>query len=112
MAEAATEVASGEITTATRTVLLNGVQVQEGDVIGLADGVICAAGDSWSDVLEHTLKQMGVAGRELVSLYYGQEVTGEQAQVLAEEIESLYPEVEVEIVPGGQAFYYFILGAE
>ena len=112
MAEAATEVASGEITTATRTVLLNGVQVQEGDVIGLADGVICAAGDSWSDVLEHTLKQMGVAGRELVSLYYGQEVTGEQAQALAEEIESLYPEVEVEIVPGGQAFYYFILGAE
>jgi hypothetical protein len=50
--------------------------------------------------------------RELVSLYYGQDVMEDEATAVAEQIESLYPDVEVEILPGGQPHYFYILGAE
>jgi dihydroxyacetone kinase-like predicted kinase len=55
---------------------------------------------------------MDVANRELVSLYYGQEVSEPQAKEMAAKIEQFYPEVEVEVLCGNQAIYQFILGAE
>jgi dihydroxyacetone kinase-like predicted kinase len=55
---------------------------------------------------------MEMEEREIVSLYYGQDVSVAEAQALAEQIESLYPDVEVELLDGGQAHYYYILGAE
>lgn len=112
MEAASQEIASGEITIATRSVTLDGVVVQSGEVIGLADGRLCASGQEMHQVLTDTLQAMGVAERELLSVYYGEDVTAGEAEAVAEEIQSLYPGIEVELFRGGQPHYLYILGAE
>ncbi len=112
MFEAGKQVASGEITIASRSVIMDGIKVTAGEVIGLVDGRICSCGATFDEVLEQTLHTMTVAERELVSVYYGEDVNVEEAQALVERIEALHPHVEVELLPGGQPFYMYILGAE
>lgn len=112
MFEASNQVSSGEIAVATRSAQLHGVTVAEGEVIGVANGRLCASSSDVSDVLKCVLEEMDVEDRELVSVYYGQEVTETEADELAAQITALYPEAEIELLRGGQAVYQFILGAE
>jgi len=106
------EVATGEITRATRSVTIDGVSVNEGELIGLVDGRLCAAGMEMDNVLPQMLEAMEMEEREIVSLYYGSDVDQADAEALAGRIEDAYEDVEVEIHNGGQAHYFFILGAE
>jgi dihydroxyacetone kinase-like predicted kinase len=112
MHEALGHVASGELATATRSVVLEGIDVEEGQTIGVANGRLCASGHDLDQVLGKLLDEMDMADRELVSVYYGQEVSEQDAQQIADRIESLYSDVEVEVLPGGQAIYQYIIGAE
>lgn len=112
MTAACQEIASGEITVATRSVTLDGVTVQEGEFIGLADGRLCTAGNEMGQVLADTLRAMEVESRELLSVYYGEDVSQEKAERVVEEIEEQYPDVEIELLAGGQPHYMYILGAE
>lgn len=112
MQEALGFVSTGEITRATRTVELDGVAVKEGEYIGVVDGRLCASGVELTETIVEVLAKLALDERELVSLYYGRDVTEDQATAVAEQIETLYPDVEVEILPGGQAHYFYILGAE
>ena len=112
MEEALGYVATGEITRATRSVELDGVAVQEGEIIGLVNGRLCASGAELTATITKMLAEMEMDERELVSLYYGQDVTAAEATAVGKQIESLYPDVEVEILPGGQPHYFYILGAE
>lgn len=112
MREAGKQVASGEITVASRSVIMDGVDVNEGEIIGLVDGRLCSSGDTLDDVLTRTLETMTVQERELVSVYYGDDVRHEEAEELVARIKALYPHVEVELLPGGQPYYMYILGAE
>lgn len=112
MADSAREVATGEITRATRTVNLDGIDVKEGEIIGLVDGRLCASGSDIDVVLAHVLQSMEMEDRELVSVYFGADVSRDEAAHIAAQIEETCPDVEVEILPGGQAHYYYILGAE
>jgi dihydroxyacetone kinase-like predicted kinase len=112
MQAAAESVASGEITTATRSVVLDGVEVNEGETVGLANGRLVAADPDIDLVLDRVLEEMGVAGRELVSIYYGAGADERQAGLLADKIRQRYPDLEVELLAGGQPVYQYILGAE
>ncbi|MCB9421080.1 MAG: DAK2 domain-containing protein [Ardenticatenaceae bacterium] len=112
MQEALGFVSTGEITRATRTVELDGVAVNEGEIIGVVDGSLCASGSDLTQTIVDVLDKMAMDERELLSLYFGQDVSKEEATAVAEQIESLYPDIEVEILPGGQAHYFYILGAE
>jgi DAK2 domain fusion protein YloV len=112
MEEAYLHVASGEITIASRSVAMDGVQVVEGQIIGLVDGKVCSAGRDMDEVLTNTLRTMAVEDCELISIYFGEDVSEEEAEVIASRIEELYPEVETELLPGGQPHYMYILGAE
>lgn len=112
MEEACEQVSSGEIALATRSAQLHGVTVAEGEVIGVANGRLCASSAVVSDVLQCVLDEMDMDDRELVTIYYGDEVSESQADEMADEITELYPDVEVEVLCGGQAIYQFILGAE
>ena len=105
-------VKTGEITRATRSVELDGVDVKEGSIIGLVDGRLCSSGPDEDVVLEDLLERMDVAECSIITIYYGDEVTDSQANGLAERVTQHYPDVEVEVVDGGQAHYYYILGAE
>lgn len=112
MMDACDQVTSGEIAVATRSVTLDGVEVREGQIIGVVNGRLCVAESDIEEVLQRVLEAMEMGDRELVSLYYGQDVTEEEAREVAEKIESLYPEVELELLSGGQPIYKYILGAE
>jgi len=112
MQEALDYVATGEITRATRSVELDGVDVQEGEIIGLVNGRLRASGSDMHQTITQVLAEMEMDERELLSLYYGEDVTEADATAVANQIEELYPDVEIEILPGGQAHYFYILGAE
>jgi DAK2 domain fusion protein YloV len=112
MEDALGHVATGEITRATRSVSLDGVDVFQGEIIGLADDRLCASGAEMEDVVTQVLAKMEMEEREIVTIYYGQDVPAEQAEAIRQKIESLYPNVETELLMGGQPHYYFILGVE
>ncbi len=112
MTEAAQTIATGELTRATRSVTLDGVEVEEGQIIGLVDGRLNSSGSQIEQVLVNVLDGMDMEEREIVSIYYGAEVSEQEAKAVASNIEALYQHVEVELLPGGQAHYFFILGAE
>lgn len=105
-------VKTGEITRATRTVELDGVDVKEGSIIGLVDGRLCSSGPDEDAVLEEVLERMEIANCGIVTVYYGKDISVEQSAEMAARIRNRYPEVEVEVVEGGQAHYFYILGAE
>ncbi len=112
MRAASRSVATGQITIATRTVTLDGVDVAEGHVIGMAESQLCASGPDIADVLYPTLEKMSLDEREILTIYYGLDVTPAQADQLATQIREQYPDIDVELVYGGQPHYYYILGAE
>ena len=113
MTALAEEVVTGQVTIATRTVELDGVSVSEGNVIGLIDGKLCTAGDSIARVLIAVLGKIDdIEDREIVTLYYGEETTADEAAAVAEDIEEHYPDLEVEVQNGGQAHYFYIFGVE
>ncbi len=63
-------------------------------------------------VLADTLQAMDLGNRELLSVYFGEDVSQEEAEYLVEEIGDQYPDVEIELLSGGQPHYLYILGAE
>ncbi|MCA9979417.1 MAG: DAK2 domain-containing protein [Anaerolineales bacterium] len=92
MQEAASEVATLEITRATRTVELNGVAVAEGNIIGLKDGQLCVAGQDVTAVLQNLLARLDdLDEREVVTLFYGQDVSAGEAENTAVAIQTQYP---------------------
>lgn len=112
MHEASQQVSTGQLTRATRSVTLDGVEVEEGQIIGLVDGRLCSSGSEIEVVLNDVLESMDVANREIVSIYYGADINEQEAAAVAEKIKSIYADVEIELLPGGQAHYFYILGAE
>ena len=111
MTEALELVSSGEITTAQRTVRLDGVEAQEGQTIGMLDGALVAAGDGIPAVLADLLRAADVED-ELVTLYWGGDMDEGGAAAASEAVEPEYPEAEFEVVFGGQPHYHFLVSIE
>jgi DAK2 domain fusion protein YloV len=109
---AAKRVQTAEITTAVRTVQLDGVHVQEGDIIGLLNGRLVVAGTDMPTIIHDTLQRMKAEQYEIFTLYYGEDITAEQADETARQIKSWYPSQEIEVLSGGQPYYAYILSAE
>jgi DAK2 domain fusion protein YloV len=112
MERALASVHTGEMTRATRSVELDGVAVTEGSIIGLVDGRLCSSGPDERAVLDDLLERLKVDECGLVTVYYGANATGEGAAAVANHIRRRFPDVEVEVVEGGQAHYFYILGVE
>jgi DAK2 domain fusion protein YloV len=112
MASAMKDIHSGEITKATRSVEIDGVKVQEGQIIGLLDGHLAIAGDDLKSTLLGVLKKAEPETSELITLYYGEDLTSDAAEKLADQIRKKYPDQEVEVVEGGQPHYHIILSVE
>jgi DAK2 domain fusion protein YloV len=112
MTDSAQDIQTAEITTAVRSVKIDGIPVRKGEVIGLVNGKLRARGASPDQVTQDVLTEMQVDNYEIITLYYGESITADDAQKLADKIEERFPEQEVEIVDGGQPHYYYILSAE
>jgi hypothetical protein len=101
-----------EITLATRSVKVNGVEVSNGEVIGLHNGELAASGDSVEEVTRHLLREVGSEDAEIITLYYGEDVSEDDAQALAGRLQEDWPDQEIEVIPGGQPHYYYIVSVE
>jgi dihydroxyacetone kinase-like predicted kinase len=112
MVSALGSVETGEVTTASRTVEINDVAVQEGDIIGLHNGVLAASGHAVTEVVMRLLEIMAARERELITLYSGGEVTPEAAEAVAGAVRAAYPAATVEVHAGGQPYYHYILSVE
>ena len=106
------EVETGEVTRASRGVEIDGVRTREGDIIGLHNGVLREAGEALPPVLLALLEHMGGARREIVTLYYGAEVTPAEADAMAAAVEATYPNLEAQVHSGGQPHYHYIFSVE
>jgi DAK2 domain fusion protein YloV len=112
MEKAIASVQSGEITVATRTVEIDGVNVKEGQVIALLDGKLVAAAKSVEQGLLDLLKKAGAGEHELVTLYYGEDLKLAEANRVADLVRKNYPALEIEVQDGGQPYYQFIVSVE
>src|SRR5229473_2609316 len=112
MTEAAKNIQTAEITTAVRSVFIGGVRVREGDFIGLINGNLTVAGQNMESVIQDTLQRMGMDRYEIVTLYYGEDVTLQQAEETAKRIKRWHSHLEIEVIDGGQPYYAYIFSAE
>jgi len=112
MNEALTEVDTGEITTATRSIKINGVNVKKGEVISLLNGKLVHSSRSIYKSCSELLKIAGTEEKEHITIFYGNNVEKEMVDKLTVQIKSEYPDHEMEIHAGGQPHYQFILSIE
>ncbi len=102
----------GEITTATRSVEINGVEVEEGKIIGLLNGKLVVSGNSVLETCLDLLEKTDMEMRERVTLFYGSNITEEEVSKISEKIAEKYPDHEVEVHNGGQPHYQLIISIE
>ena len=112
MTSAAKEVETGEVTFATRSATINGVEITEGTIIGLHKGTLKVTGTSVENVVRDLLQEMGTDQGELITLYWGETVSKDEAQSLADLLQQDWPEQEIEVIFGGQPHYHYILSVE
>jgi DAK2 domain fusion protein YloV len=112
MTEALGDVETGEITTATRSVEIDGVAVERGQIIGLHNGKLVLAAGTLEDACLGLLGKACAAERELITLFYGANITRSEVDHIAKVIREVYPAQEVEIQDGGQPHYQFIISVE
>jgi DAK2 domain fusion protein YloV len=112
MAKALKSIQTAEITRAIRSVRINGMQVEKGEVIGLLNGELVASGPTIGEVALKLLEQMNGDEYEIITAYYGEDVPQAEADALLRNLEEHYPSQEWELVDGGQPHYYYILSAE
>jgi hypothetical protein len=106
------DVRSGEVTVATRSVEIDGVAVREGQIIALLDGKLAVAADSLENGCLQLLEKAGAADHELITLFYGQDISHSEANRVADGIRTAFPAQEVELQEGGQPHYQFIISIE
>ena len=112
MIEGIGNVKTGQVTYAVRDTHIDDKEIHEGDIMGIGDSGILAVGQSVEETTKEMLAQLVDEDTELISLYYGQDVHEESAENFAQEIEDLYPDVDVDVHSGGQPIYYYVLSVE
>ncbi len=105
-------VKTGEVTYSVRDTSIDGTEIHQGDYMGIGDKGILSVGKDISEVIVEMLDKMETADAEVVSIYYGKDVTEDDANKIKDLAESKYPDVDVELAYGGQPIYYYIISAE
>ncbi|ROR29453.1 hypothetical protein EDD66_103391 [Mobilisporobacter senegalensis] len=112
MLEEMHNVKSGQVTYAVRDTSIDGKEIKQGDIMGIGDKSILSVGQGINNVTLELIDCLVDEDSELVSLYYGEEVSEDAANELADHIMEKHPDLDVEIHSGGQPIYYFILSVE
>ena len=112
MLEEIKNVKTGQVTYAVRDTHIDDKEIHEGDIMGIGDKGILSVGTSVEETTKDMLAQLVDEDSELISLYFGQEVSEEEAERLSAEIEELYPDADVDTHFGGQPIYYYVLAVE
>ncbi len=103
---------TGQLTYAVRDTHIEDLDIHEGDIMGVGDHGILAVG---SDVHETAVEMVGRLmdeGSELISIFYGEDTSKEDAQLLVDDLAGRYPDCDIEVNEGGQPIYYYIISVE
>lgn len=112
MMEAMKHVKTGQITYAVRDTKIDDKEIRQGDIMGIGDHGMLAVGKEIEDTAVATVQEMADEDCEIISIYYGSDVTAEDAEQLAARLEELYPDFDVELHEGGQPIYYYVVSVE
>lgn len=112
MIDSMSYVKTGEVTYAVRDTVIDDKEIKEGNIMGIGDEGMLAVGEDIADTTVEMIKEMQDEDSEIVSIYFGEGVTSEDADALSEKITETLPDIEVEIYPGGQPVYYYIVSVE
>ncbi len=112
MTEAISEVKTLQITYSVRDTVFGDREIKKDDILGVAEGDICSVGQNVHDVTLESLDLMMNDDAEVLSIYYGEDISQEDADVLKEELEAKYEDLEIELYSGGQPLYYYICSLE
>lgn len=112
MLEAVGKVRTGQITYAVRDTRIDDKEIHEGDIMGIGDKGILAVGAQREQVAIDTVAEMMSDDAEIISIYYGADVSEKDADTLAAALEEAYPDCEVEVNMGGQPIYYYVISVE
>ncbi|WP_432629550.1 DAK2 domain-containing protein [Brotaphodocola sp.] len=105
-------VKTGQITYAVRNTNIDGMEIHEGDIMGIGDHGMLTVGTSIENVALDSLKAMADEESELVTIYYGSDVKEEDAQALLDKAKEAFPDLEIELQNGGQPIYYYMISVE
>jgi uncharacterized protein len=101
-----------EITRAIRSTKIGDMRIKKNQAIGLLDTDLVAVGNSAQDVLDQVLEEIELEEAEVVTIYYGEDIEETTAQELSDGIKGKYPNLQIEVVRGGQPHYQYIISIE
>ena len=110
--ESLTMVKSGQVTFAVRDTVMNDVDVKEGNIIGIAEGKLMDAGESVDSITTSLVEKLVDEDSAIVTLFYGEDVTEEDANNLRNELEEKFEDLDIELYYGGQPLYYYLISVE
>ena len=112
MMEALSTVKSGQVTYAVRDTVINDVEVKEGNIIGIAEGKLLSAGDKVDEITTDLIEKLVDEDSAIITLFYGEDTSKEDAQALRDALEENFEDVDVELHYGGQPLYYYLISVE
>ncbi len=112
MLEAIKNVKTGQVTFAVRDTSVNGKEIKSGDIIGISEGEISSVGKTPEEVCSEIIENLSDEDTEVVTLYYGEDVSEEKAEELLETLEEKYDEIDILLQAGKQPLYYYIVSVE
>ena len=112
MSSEAANIISGQVTYAVRDTSIDGHEIHKDDIMGMADGGILSTGSDINLVTIDMISNMLTEDSELISLYYGADITEDAANELLLKLSETYPDIDIELNAGGQPVYYYIVSVE
>ena len=112
MIEGIGNVKTGQVTYAVRDTRIDDKEIHEGDIMGIGDAGILAVGKERLQVAEDMVAEMIDEESEIISVYYGEDISEEEAEDLSNKLSEKYPDCEVELNQGGQPIYYYLISVE
>lgn len=112
MAEEIQNVKTGQVTYAVRDTHLDDKEIKEGDIMGIGDHSILSVGGEIADVTLDMFRELIDEDSELISIYYGEGVSGDEAESLGAKLGEAYPDCDIEVHFGGQPIYYYVVSVE
>ena len=111
------ETASGDITTleitrAVRDATIGGLNIKEGDYLGLQDDELVTTGKAPNDLVKRMLEGLADDEPELATIYYGSQVASGIVEQLSDDLQAGFPDLEIEVIPGGQELYDYVISVE
>ncbi len=112
MEQSSAAVQSGQVTFAVRDSVFENQEISEGDILGIANGSIMVVGNDVTDTLLELVEKMLQDDSEIITLFYGEDVSQEDAEKVVDVLAQRYDDLEVELHSGGQPLYYYIISVE